>query len=379
MTSFQYYLPSRVVFGCGTVERLPTLIDEHCAGKDRILLVTGRSALRKVGIIDRLLKLLESKTVMLFDKVEANPDSTIVHEGIELYRHHRCTLIVAVGGGSVLDVGKAIAILVNNTGTLEEYQRGGVPKNPPEDFVAVPTTSGTSSEMSIWSVITNLEGEYKHTKKSFSDQKMYPKLAVIDPELTLTLPAEQTASTGLDALCHAVEGHWSKKNNPLSSVYALQAIALVTRWLPRACTYPDDLQAREQMSFAMFLAGLCFSNSRTTSPHKVSYPLTTLYNLPHGAACAITLPSFMEYIGEREPRHLDGLPEAMGQKTWQEAANFLRSFIKEVGMPNRLSELGVDEAALALIAQQSYVPIPKQEDPVPISHDDYLAVLRRAL
>jgi len=379
MLSFQYHLPTRIVFGSGTLEKLPNLLDENFPGLDRILLVTGRAALRKQGFIDRTLKLLEKKTVLLFDKVEANPTSDMVYEGMDQYKKHGCQLIVGIGGGSVLDAAKAMATLLANPGTLESYQRGDKPKQEPVPFVALPTTSGTSSEMSMWSVITNLEGEYKHKKKSFSSSAMYPRLAIIDPELTLSLPPDQTASTGLDALCHAIEGAWSKKRNPLSDAYALQAISRIVRWLPKAHADGSDKEAREQMSFAVLLAGLAFTNSRTTSPHKVSYPLTTLYNLPHGAACAVTLPSFMEYIGEHEPARLDEIVAALGQKDWKESVAFLKSFIASLGMPAKLGDIDVDDSALALIAKQSFVEEAQQEDPVPIPYDAFVAILKRAL
>jgi len=379
MKNFSYYLPTRIIFGTGQLENLAQHIEDNLPTKQKILLVTGRHSLKKTGTTDRLLKILKDFTVILFDKVSPNPTSQAVNEGIEKFKKHQCDLIIGVGGGSVLDTAKAIAILTNNAGTLEDYQKGKKPENDPQDFIAVPTTAGTSSEMTIWSVITNLEGQYKNSKKSFSDEKMYPAFALIDPQLTYTLPKDQTASTGLDALAHAVEGYWSKRNNPLSNIYALEAIKLVISNLPKALEQPTDQKARENMSFAALLAGLAFSNSRTNSPHKISYPLTSHYNLPHGAACAITIPYFLQYIGQHKPEAVEGITQCLGLKDHTETANFLKSFIKKVGMPNCLSDLGIDEGDLPFIAKNSYVPIEKQADPHPIPYEDYLSILNKAL
>lgn len=378
MKHFQYYLPTRIVFGSDTLNLLPEKLKEYFSAKTRILLVTGTGSLKESGITDKILKLLSDFTVVLFDKVSANPTSDMVNAGIEKFEEHSCELIIAVGGGSVIDTGKAIATLLTNEGTLEDYQKGKNPVNEAKDLIAIPTTSGTSSEMTIWSVITNFEGHYKHQKKSFSGEKMYPKLAIIDPVLTLTLDKKQTASTGLDALSHAIEGYWSKKTNPLSNVYCLEAIKLILKYLPKAFENGSDLEAREKVSFAAMLAGLAFSNSRTTSPHKISYPLTTNYNLPHGAACILTLPYFMEYIGDNDAQHLEEIVKVLKCKDYKEAADLIKDFVKQLDMPNKLSDLGMSREEIPYIAKTTYVEIEKQEDPVPISYEDYLKILEKA-
>lgn len=380
MNTFSYHLPTKVIFGWEAVNNLPAIIKKHFPNKSRILLVTGTLALKKTGITDRILKLLSEFTVVLFDKVEPNPSSDAVHEGIELYKRSKCDLIIGVGGGSVIDTGKAIALLNNNKDSLENYQSGKVsPTNPSEDYIAISTTSGTSSEMTMWSVITNLEGVYKNTKKSIGHPFVYPKLAIIDPQLTVSLSPYQTASTGLDALSQAIEGCLSKKRNSLSTVYLLPAVKLIIKYLPVAYKDGENQEAREQMSFATFLTGLGFSNSRTMSPHKASYPITTHYNLPHGAACTLTLPYFMEYIGDHKPELLDDVVEALGCRDYKEACEFLKQFIKDLNMPTTLGELGVTKEGVMFIAKDSYVPVDKQEDPVPIEYEDYVEIIEKAL
>jgi phosphonate metabolism-associated iron-containing alcohol dehydrogenase len=379
MKPYQYYLPTKIVFGTDSIAKLPDLIKENFPKKTKILLVTGRYSLKKAGITDKVLKILKKYTVVLFDKVEPNPTSDIVDAGIEEYKKNKCDMVVAVGGGSVIDTGKAIAILVNNKGSLESFQKGKEPTMEPETLIAVPTTSGTSSEMTIWSIITNLKGEYKNTKKSFASIKMYPKIAVIDPRLTTSLNAKQTASTGLDALSHSMEGYWSRKTNPLSNIYAINAIKLIVRYLPRAVQDGEDLEAREKMSLATFLAGLAFSNSRTGHPHKISYPITTQYNLPHGAACTITLPYFMEYIGDKDESMIEEVTQALGFDNYKSAVDFLKNFIKDLGMPNKLSDLGIEKEDLPHIAKKTYMPVEKQVEPVDIDYKDYLQILENAL
>ena len=379
MKIYQYHLPTKIVFGIDSIIELPSLIKENFPKKKKILLVTGRYSLKKAGITDRILKILKRYTVVLFDKVEPNPTSDIVDAGIEEYKKNKCDMIIAVGGGSVIDTGKAISILVNNKESLETYQKGKDPVNEPETFIAIPTTSGTSSEMTIWSIITNLKGEYKNTKKSFASIKMYPKLALIDPKLTISLDKKQTASTGLDALSHSIEGYWSKKGNPLSDIYAINAIKLIVKYLPRAVKDGNDLEAREKMSFATLLAGMAFSNSRTGLPHKISYPITTQYNLPHGAACTITLPYFMEYIGDKDEKIIEEIVGALGFKKHKDAVKFLKKFIKDLGMPNKLSDLGIDKEDLQHIAKKTYMLTEKQLEPVKIEYKDYIKILENAL
>lgn len=379
MDAFSYFLPTKIIFGSGTIKKLPEMLNKDFAGKNRILLVTGRSSLQKAGITDRMLKILEDFTVVLFDKVEANPTSQMVYEGMELFRKHNCDMVIAIGGGSVMDAGKAIAVLLTNSGTLEDYQKGAKMENASKDFIAIPTTAGTSAEMTVWSVITNHEGAYKQTKKSFSSPVMYPKAAIIDPEFTLSLSPYQTACTGLDALSHAIEGCFSKKRNPLSTIYGLEAVKIISENLPVAYQDGKNLRVREAMSFGVMLAGFCFSNSRTTSPHKISYPLTTEYNLPHGAACALTLPYFMNYLGVHEPDLLNGINKAMGCETYQDTVHKIIGLIKQLQLPSTLSELGVEEADIEYLARKTYVPEEKQEDPVPISYNDYINILKSAL
>lgn len=380
MNLFSYFLPTRVFFGSGSLQSLPELIKTHFFDKKRIFLATGRSFLKKAGLTDRILRLLENYTVILFDKIEPNPTSTTISEGLDEYKKHSCDLIIGFGGGSVLDAAKAIAILHNNHDRLEDYQsRSKNPLNQPEDYIAIPTTSGTSSEMTMWSVITNLEGTYKDLKKSIGWPTLYPKVAVIDPELTFSLPPYDTAVTGLDSLCQAIEGFWSKKHNPLSNIYCLEAIKLIVKYLPLAYTDGSNKLAREKMSFAMFLTGLGFSNSYTTSPHKVSFPITSFYHLPHGAACALTLPYFMEFIGSRKPELIHEIVGALGKKDYREAVQFLKNFVKGLGMPNRFSDIGLDRDDVLHLAKTSYVPVEKQEDPVPMSYEEYVEILESAL
>lgn len=380
MNEFSYFLPTKIVFGTGAVIDLANIIKKEFPNKKNILLVTGRNSLKKNLYTDRILRFLEDFTIVVFDKVSPNPTSDIVNEGIELFKKDKCDLIISVGGGSVIDTGKAIALLLNNNDfSLEDFQTGKIePKNLPVEMIAIPTTSGTSSELTMWSVITNQNGLYRNLKKSIGHKFIYPKLAILDPELTLSLPPYQTASTGLDALSHAIEGCLSKKKNILSDIYLLESIKLLIKYLPVVFTDGLNLEAREKVSFAVLLVGLGFSNSRTMSPHKISYPITTHYNLPHGAACMLTLPYFFDYIGERQPDMTQGVVEALGCNDYKEAVEYLINFVKRFNLPTKLSELGITEEGINFIAKESYVPVDKQEDPIAIKYEDYLKILKKA-
>lgn len=373
---WQYYLPTKLVFGWGSIETLPEYIREIAPNAKRILFVTGRSAMKELGFTARTLTLLKKYNVVLFDKVETDPSIETIEKGLKILKEHKIDIVIGMGGGSVLDVGKAIAILSKNKGTVTEYQRGKKIEKEGLPFIAIPTTSGTSSEMTVFSVILTIDKNYK---KSFSDIKMYPKIGIIDPELTVSMPPKLTASTGVDALCHAIEAYWSKKTQPLSRILALDALKLIIKYLPIAVKNGQNPEAREKMSLATMLAGLSFSNSRTTSPHKVSYPLTINFKVPHGAACALTLPYFMEFFGLQDEKIIKEILDILEVKDTKTGVLKLKKFIKSLGMPTRLRDIGATKKDLDYIVEKSYFPKKEQQDPVPMEKETFKKILETAL
>jgi alcohol dehydrogenase class IV len=378
MNTFQYFLPTRIIFGRGTVASLPEYVRSEFPSARKILLVTGRTFLRSHAITDKIATLLSAYDVLMFDQVESGPTRQTLDAALAEEKRFRPDVVLGIGGGSAMDLAKAVAILARNPGTLEEYQQG---KNMAHDaipYVAVPTTTGTASEMTVWSVIINNAGMYAGKRKSFSDERMYPKLAVIDPDLTATLSPEATMGTALDILSASIESLWSKKRNPVSTCFAVQAITLALKHIPRVYADPHNLDEREQLCLASLFCGFAVSNSRTGAPHKVSYPLSSHYKVPHGAACMLSLPYFLEFIGEREPALLQDVLVATQCRSPKQAADLLRTLVRSVGFPNCLKDAGVALEDIEFIARNSYVPPQQQEDPVPMSYKEFVAILERA-
>lgn len=245
--TIEYFLPTRLVFGNEAIGRLPALLASTFPKARSLLLITGKNHLRRQGNIDRVLKVLETYDIFLFDEVEAGPTAETLKAAQAREKECRPDVVIGIGGGSVLDLAKAVAILAKNQGTLAEYQQGRLMERDGLPFIAVPTTTGTASEMTVWSVITNTEGNYAGRRKSFSDPRMYPALAIIDPELTITLSPQATVGTALDILSASVESLWSKRKNPISDVFAAAAIRELLSALPAVVRDPLDPAMRERL------------------------------------------------------------------------------------------------------------------------------------
>lgn len=337
--NFEYANPTRVLFGQGVVEAIPEIIEIVSAGS--ILLVTGRNAMRQLGHTERMVHHLGQKRVVLFEEVEPNPTADTVERGLDLCRREECTVVIGLGGGSPLDVAKAIAALSNNPGRVIEYTRQerepnrlGVP------YIAVPTTSGSGSEVTPYSIITVPE---ERSKFSIRNPVLYPRIAVVDPMLTVSLPPRQTAATGLDVLCHALESIWSTRGQPIAQEWAESAVDLVFRHLISAFRDGNNLEAREGMSLASLLAGLAISQTGTTAIHQASYPLTFDFHLEHGFACALFLPSFLRYNRTVVAHRFDRLIQVLGCGDWNGLETMVLELMVALDAPMHLSELDVDE------------------------------------
>ena len=377
--TFEYYLPTHIVFGNDSISKIADSIKSLVPQTKTIFLITGRRSMRQTGLYDKLLKLLQNYDVFLFDNVESGPTAHTLNDALAEFKKKPADVILAVGGGSVMDLGKAVAVLANNEGKLADYQSGAKLLHDAVPYIAVPTTIGTASEMTVWSVIINSEGPYVGKRKSFSDPKMYPKLAVIDPQLTLSLPLKETMGTALDILSSSVESIWSRKANPISTVFAVAALKGAAVAIPKVVNDLHDPVAKEELALACLYSGFAVSNSRTGMPHKISYPLTSHFRLQHGAACALTLPFFLEFYGEKDVPAVKVVVDALGASDYKEAANILRSLVEMCDMPTRLSMIGVDVPTIDYIVHEAYVPEAQQEDPIRLSRDDLKSILQAAM
>ncbi len=265
-------------------------------------------------------------------------------EGADLARKSRARWILAVGGGSAIDAAKAIALVAVNQGRLEDFAQGMRPENRPLPIVAVPTTSGTGTEVTPYSVLTDVE---RQDKFSISMPELFPVLAVLDPELTLSMPESVTLDSGLDALCHAVEALFSLRRSCFSDMFAIEAVKLVTEWLPRVRSTGDDLQARAKMQIAACLAGMAIADTGTLLPHAMGYPVTIRYGITHGRATALLEPVVLEEMSRLQPERYELVGRLLGGGDAPEA---FRKFVEGLGVAPRASAYGMRGANLEQLA-----------------------------
>ena len=336
--SHEYFNPVRSVYGAGALSSLPKLV-----GDRRALLVTFPEA-HMLGLVGRIMGLLGDRLDGVIDDIRPNPDVAELHAQYEAFWHAQrdVEVIVAVGGGSAIDTAKALMVGTEN-GRFDELVAAlssGKPFVPArvKTLIAVPTTAGTGSEVTPWATLWDREQQRKH---SLHLKETWPTVALIDPELMLSLPAPVTLQSGLDALSHALESIWNINANPVSDTFAVAAVHEILDALPRLIERPGDLALRGRMALAALKAGMAFSNTRTALAHSISYEMTLRYGLPHGIACSST-------IGRRTDR--DGvLQSALGRL--DDAPQRLAAFIESLGVKTRFADYGVsDEQAQSMVA-----------------------------
>lgn len=365
---WEFNLPVKLVFGSGKRSDLAKYIDE--IGGSRGVLVCGNSFCKN-GVADEFLRLGGGKIVEIFSDIRPNPTTDNVNDCVRLMREVDADFAVALGGGSPMDCCKAACAIARGDDNIEPYHSLGKPISAKEaiPMIAVTTTSGTASEVTNISVLTDIN---KNLKQPMNDPAMYPKIAVIDPELTLTVPPQVTASTGLDVLSHAIESYWSTLNQPICSACSIYAARLVFEWLEKAYTEPENLTAREKMAEASIVAGVAFSHPRTTGSHACSFPLTNIYGIPHGEACAFTLDYFVKFNAKHADSdgRLDALAKDCGFDSAYEMADEISAMKKRMGMRSRLSEIGcTSDEQIAELTKKSMSMLMKR-NPIELSEND---------
>lgn len=365
---WEFNLPVKLVFGSGKRNDLAKYIDE--IGGSRGVLVCGNSFCKN-GVADEFLRLGGGKIVEIFSDIRPNPTTDNVNDCVRLMREVDADFAVALGGGSPMDCCKAACAIARGDDNIEPYHSSLKPISAKEaiPMIAVTTTSGTASEVTNISVLTDIN---QNLKQPMNDPAMYPKIAVIDPELTLTVPPQVTASTGLDVLSHAIESYWSTLNRPICSACSIYAARLVFEWLEKAYTEPENLTAREKMAEASIVAGVAFSHPRTTGSHACSFPLTNIYGIPHGEACAFTLDYFVKFNAKHADSdgRLDALAKDCGFDSAYEMADEISAMKKRMGMRSRLSEIGcTSDEQIAELTKKSMSMLMKR-NPIELSESD---------
>jgi alcohol dehydrogenase len=371
-----YRMPTQIVFGSGTIREIDAIVKVKLQAS-RPFLVTDKG-IEAAGILDRVKDPLAG--IPVFDEVEPNPRNATIDRGGELIRALGPDLVIGLGGGSVLDAAKAIALLATNPGLIEDYEGREKYKVPPLPVLAIPTTCGTGSEVTWVSVITHTGRRFK---MSIKGPRLFPAVALIDPELLVTLPRDLVASTGLDALTHAVEAYTSKPASSITDLLALEASRLILAYLPEA--YQDirnNARARESLMLGSLFAGMAFGNSDVGAVHCLAEAIGSLYDAPHGVANAVFLPYVMEFNLKAVTKKYAKIAAVSGieAEDKEEAATWLidkvRMFSRAFSIPS-FKDLGVPEGDFALIARKSFENNSNASNPRPVTAEDYLAILRQ--
>lgn len=335
---WDYLQPVKIYFGNGRIEEIDRIASE-LGGKNG-LLVSDKFFVTN-GLANRIIECSKGAITGVFSDLSANPDVEEVDKCAEKIRENNFDFIIALGGGSAMDCAKAASMIALTENSIRRYHGTGesVP-NKSLPLIAVPTTAGTGSEVTCVSVLT----DHKNGKKSpIVSESFYPVCAVIDPELTYSMPPKITASTGIDVLSHAIEGYWSKGHQPICDACAIYATKLVLENLVAAYCNPTDKVAREKMAEASVIAGLAFTLPKTTASHACSFPLTNLYNIPHGEACGLTLDHFTRINGKEDQGRLLKFAKEVGFSDVEELADAIHELKVKLNLRTDLKDLNLSD------------------------------------
>lgn len=387
--AYQFYVPTRTLFGCGVLNELHT---QKMPGKKAMVVISNGQSMKRTGTLQRLLEQLEKAEVeaVVFDRVQANPLRSTVMEGAAFARENGCDFIVALGGGSVMDASKAMAAMATNDGDVWEYMNGGtgggkalVKKALPN--ICITTTAGTGSEADAWGVITNDETKEKIGFGGYDC--LFPVLAVVDPELMVSVPPKFTAYQGFDTLFHSTECYISRMHNPMGDMLALSAIENVGKYLVRAVRDGSDLEAREGLAFANNLAGQVMTVSCCTSEHSMEHAMSAYHQeLPHGAGLIMISAAYYQHFVDQhacDDRFID-MARALGKKDANCPQDFVDTLVQlqqDCGVGDlKMSDFGIasDELdKLAVNARETMGGL-FGADPKEVSHEDCVKIYQKA-
>ncbi|MFF2854790.1 iron-containing alcohol dehydrogenase [Peribacillus sp. NPDC058002] len=359
--SFTFYLGTKIIFG----ENSAQLAGEELSsrGYKKTMIVTDKGIIN-AGLLNGILESLTAHNIgyAIFDEVPPNPPSATVVKGVEVFNFNECDSLIAVGGGSAMDCCKAISMMVDNDGDINEYDIGGKEfsrKGP--DVFTIPTTSGTGSEVTQWSVITN---ERTHWKASIGSPYMAPAVALVDPLLTSALPPSLTAATGIDALTHAIEAYTTKGalngSSPVTDALSLQAIKLIGGNLRQAYSQGENYEARKNTMLGSTIAGMVFPQIGLGNVHALAHPLGGYYDVPHGVANAILLSYVMKFNLVACPERFADIAVAMGEnidglsimEAAEKAVEAVERLVKDTKIPN-LSTFNIKDEDLERLAEDA--------------------------
>lgn len=357
---FNYFMPTRILFGAGKLSKLGTI---DLPGKKALIVISSGTSMKKFGYLERVQKLLKENGAdsVVFDKILPNPLVEHVMEGASLAKENNCDFILGLGGGSSIDSSKSIAVMAKNEGHYWDYIVGGSGKgnsvkNGALPVVAIPTTAGTGTESDPWTVITKTD---TNEKIGFGNDDTFPVLSIVDPELMVSVPPKLTAFQGMDAFFHSVEGYLATIHQPASDHFALETVRLINEYLPIAVKDGSNLEARTAVAWASTEAGIVESLSSCISHHSMEHALSAYHpKLEHGAGLIALSVSYFSFLAEKCPERFIELGKAMGEDTEKEGAfafiTGLKKLIKNIGMEDlSLSSYGVKQEEVEKLSRNA--------------------------
>lgn len=387
--SFQMYVPTRILFGCGMLNNLHK---QQMPGKKALIVISNGKSTKENGSLDRTEEQLEKAGVeyVVFDGIMANPLKSTIDEGAKAAKDNGCDFIVALGGGSVMDASKAIATMATNDGDLWDYVFGGTGKGQllkaaPLPIIAITTTAGTGSEVDQFGVITN---DVTNEKIGYGgDDRLFPVIAIVDPELMKSVPPKFTAYQGFDALFHSTECYIANKASLISDMYAITSIENIGKYLARAVKDGSDMEAREHMAFANTLSGVVMTLSSCTSEHSMEHAMSAYHQeLPHGAGLIMISKEYYKFFIEKhvcDERFVD-MAKALGMADAEKAEDFitaLENIQKACGVDElKMSDYGISEDEVEKLAENARTTMGGlfESDPAPMTNEECAEIFRKS-
>ena len=378
----QFFVKSDVTFGVDAVKELPKMLEEY---KAKNVMIVYDNGVKMAGIAEKVIEEVKKANVdiTIFDGVIPNPTNEVVEEAAEIAKKANIDVFVAVGGGSSIDLTKAVNILMTNPGKIGEYGGMNLVKENVLPLIAIPTTAGTSSEITNVVALTDTQAVCKYV---IIDNKIVADKVIADPEFTKTMPPSVTAATGMDAITHAVESYISNMATPLTKYHSIRGLQIFYENLPKAVENGSDMKAREQMMLGCIVAGFGFSNANLGLVHGIAHTLSAHFHLAHGVANATVLPYVMEFDAESCPEEIVELAKAINlsltgniEEDKYVLSKELLNMTKKVGIKT-LSELGIKEDDFDMIAEDVLKePVlgfnPRQN----ITKEEVIGILKKAL
>jgi alcohol dehydrogenase len=381
--TYGFFIPCVTLMGVGCHKELGTRVQSLGGKKPLIVTDKGMTELGMTRQIADLVKDAIGSEPVIFDETIPNPTDTNVHDGVKVYTDQKCDMIISLGGGSPHDCAKGIGLVVSNGGKIHDYEGVDKSTNDLPPYIAVNTTAGTASEMTRFCIITDTS---RKVKMAIVDWRVTPKLAINDPVLMKGMPPFLTACTGMDALTHAVEAYVSTIATPVTDTCALKAIELVAENLRAAVANGEDMQARDNMAYAEYLAGMAFNNASLGYVHSMAHQLGGMYDLPHGMCNAILLPHVQRFNLIAKVDRFGDIAVAMGETidglcprdAAEVALDAISALAEDVGIPAGLSDVGAKEKDFETMAENAMKDACQLTNPRKATKEDVINIYKAA-